>query len=648
MDEEAAEKAANCSLPDSHGNLGRRAIGEILERLIEKGFDGYTYDQACADAGYHHSDLRDGEVFDRLPYYGKVLERHIAFGSGKPGEREEKRLGKLANPTVHIALNQLRRVVNEILKTHGAPDEIILELTRDLKNSVEKQREIERNQSENQKANEARRERLAELGFMDNGENRLKLRLWEELNPDDPKNRCCVYSGEPISLSRLFSSEVEIEHVLPFSKTLDNSFGNKTVSLAKMNRIKGNQSPYEAFSSRSDWSEILARADLLHPSKRWRFGPDAMERYDREERDFLDRHLTDSQYIAGISREYLTKVCNPNKVWVTPGRLTAMLRGKWGLNSLLSDHNRKDRTDHRHHAIDAAVIGVTDRGLLNRISRAAGKAEDLGLERILAEMPDPWEGFRQEIKAGLDSIVVSHRPDHGKAGRLHEDTAYGLVADPEAEEGYNLVFRKALSGLNENEIARIRHPHLREELTDFVEAVKAEGQTLKAALAAYSEKTGTRRVRLLKKEKDLVEIADDEGRSYKAYSPGENHRIDIFERPDGSWDGEAVTVFQANAPEYRPAWQDDPDNRLVFSACKNDLLQIDQGRERKIMQVVRLNITAKRFYLVEHQESGDYQKRHDDPGDPFRWLLASFSKLRDFKATKVRVDSLGRVYPLQA
>jgi CRISPR-associated endonuclease Csn1 len=52
----------------------------------------------------------------------------------------------------------------------------------------------------------------------------------------------------------------------------------------------------------------------------------------------------------------LGKVCDPDQVYVTPGTLTGLLRGKWGLNSLLADDNRKDRTDNRHHAIDAIVI----------------------------------------------------------------------------------------------------------------------------------------------------------------------------------------------------------------------------------------------------------------------------------------------------
>ena len=73
------------------------------------------------------------------------------------------------------------------------------------------------------------------------------MRLWTELNPKDVANRRCPYSGEQISMAMLFSGEVEIEHILPFSMTLDDSLNNKTVALRRANRDKGNRHPFDAF-----------------------------------------------------------------------------------------------------------------------------------------------------------------------------------------------------------------------------------------------------------------------------------------------------------------------------------------------------------------------------------------------------------------
>ena len=128
------------------------------------------------------------------------------------------------------------------------------------------------------------------MGQSDSYENRVRLRLWEELNPDDPLDRRCPYTGEQIGLNSVFSAEVEIEHILPFSRTLDDGIGNKTLSMRHANRFKGQQTPFEAFSLSPkgyDWAEISTRAVNLPKNKSWRFNPDAMDRYNDSERNFL-------------------------------------------------------------------------------------------------------------------------------------------------------------------------------------------------------------------------------------------------------------------------------------------------------------------------------------------------------------------------
>ena len=244
---EIADAVMRAHLPDGHGQLGPTATNRVLAEL-EK--DVVTYDQAVRSAGYQdHSSLDfDGEILKSLPYYGQVLQRHVAFGTGNHSDPPEKRYGKISNPTVHVALNQLRRLVNDLSRRFGPPAEIVVELARELPLSAIGKAKQERLQRENRKMNDERRERLIELGQSDSYENRLRLRLWEELNPDNPLDRRCPYTGEQISISRLFSDDVEIEHILPFSRTLDNSVANKTLSMRRANRAKGRRTPFEAFA----------------------------------------------------------------------------------------------------------------------------------------------------------------------------------------------------------------------------------------------------------------------------------------------------------------------------------------------------------------------------------------------------------------
>ncbi len=337
----------------------------------------------------------------------ELLQRHVAFAKENP-HNEEERWGKIANPTVHIGLNQIRKVVNTIIKRYGHPAQIVLELARELKQNRETKERVTKEQSKNQKQNDQFKTDLSKMGLPPHGENLLRMKLWKELNENDPCNRRCPYTGDQIGMELLFSNEVQIEHILPFAQTLDDSFMNKTLSMRRANRVKENRTPYEAFGESQqgyDWQAILQRVSSLPKNKKERFAADAMQKWLREDKDFLARHLTDTQYLSRIAREYLTAICAPNEVTVTPGRLTALLRGKWGLNKILSDSGKKERTDHRHHAVDAAVIAVTDRSLLQKVSTAASHAREKQLGRILEEIPWPFPTYREEVQEAVQKIV---------------------------------------------------------------------------------------------------------------------------------------------------------------------------------------------------------------------------------------------------
>src|SRR5690606_12382336 len=103
FDPARAEAIADAPLPEGYGRLGRTALSKIVPALDA---EVVTYDAACQRAGYDHSEFRTGEVMPKLPYYGRVLERHVGFGTGVPDDSDELRFGRIANPSVHIALNQ--------------------------------------------------------------------------------------------------------------------------------------------------------------------------------------------------------------------------------------------------------------------------------------------------------------------------------------------------------------------------------------------------------------------------------------------------------------------------------------------------------------------------------------------------------------
>ncbi len=668
---EAAEFVSELRLPQGYGQLGRAALEELVHVMETESwvdpetgeiFDRpLTYDEAVRRIEKHHSDLgpKDADRKERLPYYGAAMARHVIAKPDAP-EGSQERIGRVPNPTVHIGMNQLRAVVNALIDAYGPPAEIVIELARELKQNKEQKEKIQRENRENEKANDDRRERLAKLAIADTYSARLLLRLFDELPADE---KVCVYSGKPLSVEQLFNGSVDIDHILPHKLTLDDSFMNKVLCTREANRRKGRRSPGEAWSD-EELQTIVERAERLFPKKAWRFQPDAMAKF-QEKGDLAARHLTDTQHMARMARGYLEHVCG--QVWASTGKLTSMLRAKWGLNGLLPDHNYadtnqpKNRKDHRHHAIDAFVLACADRGMINRIARASGEAAAMDLDHLFPRggFPEPYDGFRDDLKKRLDAIVVSHKPDHGlsgigvrsrsTSGQLHEETAYGPINEEIDGKAYNLVTRKPIAALSEKEIRAVRDASLRAQLIEVAEQAKRDGKKLSEALTAFGAAQEPRigRVRVLKVDKSARRFTHGNGRFEKAYIPGSNHCIEIFETADGKWRGEGVTTLDANTPGYYTRWRDEyPDARFVMRVQQGDLIEADRGGGRKIYRVSSLWIEQGTIPLAEHNETGDLNARHKDPDDRFSWWYGSYSGLKKAGARRVRVDPIGRVAPV--
>ena len=654
---DAAEAAERVTLPDGHAALSSRAMLAILPHLES----GLTYDKAVQASGYrHHSDDRDGVILDRLPYYGVALADRIGTGSGQPDDPEERRFGRAPNPTVHVALNQLRHVVNAVIARHGHPPQIVVEVLRELNQSAFERRRIEKEQAENGRRREEWAAQLTALGQRVNGRTLALMRLWSEQS-GDPKERLCPYTGERISLSRLFSGDVEEDHILPFAITLDDSFANRVIVMREANRRKSRQTPHQAFHAQPDWPDIQARAALLPPSKAWRFGPDALDKWKGEHGDFLARHLTDSAYLARLARMYLRAVCDPDRVWCVPGRLTAMLRNALGLNSatlLGKGGARKDRDDHRHHAIDALTIGLVDRSLLQRVATAAGRAPDRG-RRLLDDVGEPWPGFVAEAAARTQGVVVSFKPDTSPAGRLHNDTAYAELPDggPKAPNVAHRVPVQNLAGWKPDEVREaLGDARLAERVVVTLQGAAGKPAQTAALGALEHDAAGrtVRRVRVRERLDGTAEIKDRRtGQPYKRVKLDANHRVEFWRMPsmggvlgkvkmlvvpmmEAAADAEAARL-QRPLPDRRPH----PAAKLLMRLHKDDVVAFGVGEARRLLRVVKFR--DGQVNLAEVHESGNLKARDAAKDDPFKYVNASISRFVSEQGRKVFVDPSGRV-----
>lgn len=628
VDEATAESVAVVRLPEGYGNLGSTALDRVLTELVK---DVVPYSEAVKRAGFDsHSALSlaemTGEIYLSLPYYGEPLQRHVGFGTGEPNDPPEKRFGKIANPTVHIGLNELRKVVNAIIKRYGHPAEIVIEMARELKQSREKRLEIQREQKERQDRNKELIKDACKVLEIDpvaldkhkRRELSQKMQLWIELNPKDAANRKCPYTGEQISIERLLSPEVEIEHILPFCKTLDDSLNNKTVAMRRANRDKGNRTPYEAFGQDLnpgyDYSAILLRASLMKKEKMKRFAPDGLERWLKEDKDFLARALNDTAYFSRIAKEYLGLVCPPNKVRAIPGRMTAQLRGMFGLNRLLSGSEQKNRDDHRHHALDAAVIGVTDQGLLQKFANASKRTRELQLERLVDEMPLPWPTYREHVERALASIVVSHRPDHGYQGSMHEDSAWGF------RDGGQVTRRVRPDDGG---------PRQR----------KYETKNLVPMTGVHNP------------QRHGVDEAGNPV-AYKGYVGGSNYCIEIWRDDKGKWNGDVISTFQAyqivrelgeekGVARLRDSKLSQAGKPLVMRLMINDAVKMEVGERTPIMRVATISSNGQIFFS-EHNEA-NVDARNRDKNVEFKYVSKYAGSLKKAKGRRVIISELGDI-----
>ncbi len=650
LDETQINNIASTKLSSGYANISLKAAKKINPHMKE----GLTYDKACQKEGINHSQFHSGEIYNEgnLPYYGQLLQRYVLGGDHSLGGNAtpEQYYGKINNPTVHLALNQLKTVVNALILNLGVgPEEIHLELARELPLGADQYSKLERDLRKGRADNERINEELEKLGVTQNYQNRMKYKLWEDL-ANSPTERCCPFTGGTISPHDIFNSVYEVEHLLPFSLSYDDSRANKVLSHRDANRLKGNQSPYEAFGHSPegyDWDKIIARVEnFSNKSKLWRFEPNAWEKWKGNNGDLLARMLNDTRYMTKIAREYMTYACNKNKVVAVTGQLTSMLRHHWGLNSLINENDTKDRADHRHHAIDALVVACTSRNTLNKVSKASKRAHDT--DKLLEKLEYPFEGFeRSKIQKLVNNIVISYKPDHGKPngsttiGSLHQETYYGRICDGIKKNTGIYATRKPFLGLEakEKKIQEIANPVIKQALLDQLNT-KPSKQQWQDFLAQYTKDNNIRRVRVhIEKSDDvMIPINDKSGKPYRYVQGGNNYCADIWctdkGKKAGKWQAEIISMYDAHQPDFTPQWRkENPTAWRVMRLQINDMVAFKLDGETIISKVKK--ITGGRVYLRSHLIAKEEK-------DKLSWA-ASPNKLQERNARKVFVDPLGKV-----
>lgn len=534
------------SLPTSYGHLSVKA----LERLLPHMRAGKIYmarddgDSAMHAAGYRRRDENLAKEVDLLPSFQSILNADSADYDPLQAE--------INNPVVLRSLTELRKVVNAVIRKYGKPQRIHLEMARDLKMSPKQRAEYQKRIRVFEKERDDAAKELEKLHIVANRDAIELYRLWKE------QDHLCIYSGKPISSADLFSGDLDIDHIYPYSKSADDSMANKVLCFAKENREKGNRTPCEWLADREPerFEQVLQRAKKLHRGKYKRF----LTREVPE--DFVNRDLNDTAWMARAARQYLARLFpRPHYVLGVKGAHTAMLRDQWELHSLLRDDglDLKNREDHRHHALDAVVIALCEQSTIQRLTRACDfelrrkEARESGkriyhLRTTGDKLDAPWEGFREAVGTALNDIWVSHRPQHKISGPLHEDFSYGPTDTPEV-----ITRRKKLADLTKSEVKDILTKNRRvirdEKIENLVRSyIEQEGGS-HDALKKISSDTPLRlpsgvpilKVRVLIKNASAFPLRHDK----ELVIPGNTHHLAIFSLGDGAFHFEPVSLIEA-------------------------------------------------------------------------------------------------------
>lgn len=584
---------------------------KALHKIVPEMQRGLKYNEACEEAGYNFN-RQENKGLHKVPKFDDVR-----------------------NPVVNRALAQARKVINACIREHGMPETIIVELAREVGKNFRDRKDIEKQQKQNESYRNEARKHVAEILDIteDNvtGEDILKYRLWKE------QEGFCPYSGTYITPEMLRDgTTTQIDHIIPYSRSWDDSYMNKVLCLTRMNQEKKNETPFGRWGETDLWDSILSFAGKLPAQKSEKILTQSFD--DKKSGDWKDRALNDTRYMAKLLKNHLENNLNV-KVQTRNGSLTAYLRGVWGFA-------QKNRENDRHHALDAIVLAVSSQSMVQKLSEW-NKYE--ARRKNPAERPvppKPWDTFREDAIASVDKIFISRMPVRKITGAAHQETIRSIrKSDGKIIQRVKL---KSLTTANlEAMVDKDRNIKLYDLLKTRLETFGGKADKAFAEpvyMPVNDPKTPAPRVNsisIVTNEKSGIKI--NEGLA----SNGDMVRVDVFKRDNKFWlvpiyvhhfaepqlPNKAIIAFKDEAE-----WEEMDDNDFLFSLYKNDLVIVTTKKE-----------VIKGYFNGAHRGTGNLNIRtHDsDPSFGKNGIKEGIGVKTALNLEKFTVDYFGRINKIE-
>lgn len=538
------------------------------------------------------------------------------------------------NPVVRRAVSQTIRVINAIVREYGPPEVVRVELAREMGKPYDVRTQMTKKQEANAKRNEELRQQIKKIkGAEPTGQDIVKFKLFQD------QNGVCLYSGQNLDITRLFEAGyVDVDHIIPYSISFDDSYTNKVLVRSPENRQKGNRIPADYFKSDpARWQrfETLVNTQVHNWKKKRNLLTQVLS--EEQKNGFKQRNLVDTQYIARVMYNLINdhlqfaetgKYDKKRRTQAVNGAITAHVRKRLGIQKIREDGDL-------HHAVDAAVVACVSPGMIQKITQytkhreCIRKTKEGYLDTETGELmtreaydakysprfPAPWERFRQELEARLSDnpaeeiarlhlatydseeeikpVFVSRKQTHKISGAAHEATIRS------AKKPGGSISKKPLTSLSLNkktgeiegyyapESDRLLYEALKKRLEEF------DGNAEKAfAEPFYKPKRDGTRGPLVKKvkiyEKKTITVPVGGGNA----DNGSMIRVDVFYVEDEGY--YYVPIYTADvikgalpnravvAHKSHGEWKVMDDKDFLFSMYPNELLYIESRKGIKL------------------------------------------------------------------
>lgn len=584
---------------------------KVLRKLIPHLEKGMTYAEACKEV----------------------------YGEQKSSVTKKNKLSlfdiePINNPVVRRAVSQTIRVINAVVREYGAPEVVRVELAREMGKPYDVRTQMTKKQEANAKRNEELRQQIKKIkGAEPTGQDIVKFKLFQD------QNGVCLYSGQNLDITRLFEAGyVDVDHIIPYSISFDDSYTNKVLVRSPENRQKGNRIPADYFKSDpARWQrvETLVNTQVHNWKKKRNLLTQALS--EEQKNGFKQRNLVDTQYIARVIYNLINdhlqfaetgKYDKKRRTQAVNGAITAHVRKRLGIQKIREDGDL-------HHAVDAAVVACVSPGMIQKVTQytkhreCIRKTKEGYLDTETGELmtreaydakysprfPAPWERFRQELEARLSDnpaeeiarlhlatydseeeikpVFVSRKQTHKISGAAHEATIRS------AKKPGGSISKKPLTSLSLNkktgeiegyyapESDRLLYEALKKRLEEF------DGNAEKAfAEPFYKPKHDGTRGPLVKKvkiyEKKTITVPVGGGNA----DNGSMIRVDVFYIEDDGY--YYVPIYTADVvkdelpnkavvqKKLPKDWKEMDDRDFLFSMYPNDLLYIESRRGIKL------------------------------------------------------------------